>query len=66
MLIDRLIRKLPCKSDLARTLIGSVIAAMTVFVGVMLTSNLLGLGTPTGVATALAAVSAAAYAVARR
>jgi hypothetical protein len=66
MLIDRLIQRLPCKSRLTRTLIGSVVAGLTVSVAVAVVFEVLGFGASAGIAAALGAVSAGAYAVARR
>jgi small-conductance mechanosensitive channel len=64
VLVDKLIQKLPCKSDFIRMLIGSVLTAVIVSVAVVTISRLLGFPAPAAVAGALGA--AAAYAIAHR
>ena len=61
MLLNRLVQRLPIKSDLAKAIIGGVVAGSIVSAGVIVVSNLLGLPAPPGVAAALGAVCTCSY-----
>jgi len=61
MLLNRLVQRLPIKSDLAKALIGGVVAGSIVSVGVIVISNLLGFPAPPGVAAALGAICGCSY-----
>lgn len=61
MLLDRLIRRLPVRSNAIRTFVGALAAAGLVAAGVAVISRLLGFPTPVGVVAALAAAGAISY-----
>jgi energy-converting hydrogenase Eha subunit B len=66
MLLEKLIRKLPCRSGFVRALIGGTVTGVVVTVAVVVVSGLLGLPAPPGVAGTLGAVSGCAYVAAHR
>ena len=66
MLLNRLVRRLPIKSDVAKAVIGGVVTASIVCIAVIVVSNLLGFPAPPGVAGALGAVCGCAYVAAHR
>jgi hypothetical protein len=66
VLLDRLIQRLPVRSNAIRTIIGTLAVIVLITVGVVVISQLLGFPAPPGVAAALAAVAAASYAFRHR
>lgn len=61
MLLGKLVQRLPIKSDLARAIVGGVLAASIVSTAVTIVSNLLGFPVHPGVAGALGAICGCAH-----
>lgn len=63
MLVERLTRVIPVKSDLTRLITGSALSALAISLGFIGICQLLALPTNAGLAAALAAVGAGIYGI---
>lgn len=66
MIITRLTRQLPIRSDIGKLITGSALVALSISLGTVAIAGLIGVSLPSAIPAALAAVGAAAYAAASR
>ena len=66
MLLDRVIQKLPVRSNAIRTVIGTLAVIVLITVGGGVISQLLGLPAPPGVIAVMAVIGGASYAFGRK